>query len=135
VDAWAIWDPHIALAESQGARILKGKQSPDPGYTLMFGRVGAIADKPDFLRDYRDRLYEGWAWAARNRTAYAEAMYRDTGMDPQVLKTMIGRTQRLPVKIDAALIATEQRTADRYLRAGAISKKIDVSAGFDNLTA
>nr|WP_269816461.1 aliphatic sulfonate ABC transporter substrate-binding protein [Caulobacter hibisci] len=133
VDAWAIWDPHIALAESQGARILKGKQDEDPGYTLMFGRDGAIAEKPDYLRDYRDRLYEGWTWAARNRTIYAEAMYRDTGMDQAVLKTMIGRTQRLPVQIDEALIATEQRTADRYLRAGVIAKRIEVANGFDKL--
>ncbi len=133
VDAWAIWDPHIALAESQGARILTGKQDEDPGYTLMFGRDGAIAEKPDYLRDYRDRLYEGWTWAAANRTAYAEAMYRDTGMDPAILKTMIGRTQRLPVQIDAALIATEQRTADRYLRAGVIAKRIEVDKGFDTL--
>jgi sulfonate transport system substrate-binding protein len=133
VDAWAIWDPHVALAQTQGARILTGKQSQDPGYTLMFGRDGAIAAKPEYLRDYRDRLYEGWTWAARNREAYGEAMYRDTGMDPAILKTMIGRTQRLPVQIDAALIAAEQRTADRYFRAGVIAKRIDVTPGFDRL--
>lgn len=134
VDAWAIWDPHIALAESQGARILKGKQSEDPGYSLIFGRDGAIADKPDYLRDYRDRLYDGWTWAANNRAAYAEAMHRDTGMDPKILRTMISRAQRLPVPITPELIATEQRTADRYLRAGVISKRIEVANGFDKLT-
>jgi sulfonate transport system substrate-binding protein len=54
-------------------------------------------------------------------------------MDPAILKTMIGRTQRLPVQIDTALIAAEQRTADRYFRAGVIAKRIDVTPGFDRL--
>ena len=75
VDAWAIWDPNAAMAEQEGALILPGKQDLVPGYGLVFGREGAIADKRGLLQDYHDRLYAGWEWSVNNREAYAELMH------------------------------------------------------------
>lgn len=131
VDAWAIWDPNAAMAEKEGARILPGKQDLVPGYALMFGRDGAIADKKPLLQDYHDRLYAGWDWAARHRDAYSDLMHRDTGLALDILKITNGRSTRVPVKIDDALIAAQQKTADRYFKAGLIAGPIDVRPVFD----
>lgn len=131
VDAWAIWDPNAALAEQEGARILPGKQDLVPGYSLMFGRDGAIADKRPLLADYRQRLYAGWSWAAANREKYIELMHRDTGMALDILRITNGRSVRVPVPIDETLIAEEQKTADRYFRAGLIPSRLDVRRSFD----
>ncbi len=131
VDAWAIWDPNAAMAEKEGARILPGKQDLVPGYALMFGREGAIADRRPLLADYHDRLYAGWAWAADHRDDYIALMHRDTGLSLDILKIMSGRADRRPVPITPALVADEQKTADRYLRAGLIPRRIDVQSSFD----
>jgi len=131
VDAWAIWDPNAALAEQNGARILPGKRDLVPGYSLMFARDGAIAGKRDLLADYRRRLYAGWTWAVHNRPKYIELMHRDTGMALDILRITNGRSTRMPAPIDATLIAEQQKTADRYFRAGVIASRIDVTAGFD----
>jgi len=131
VDAWAIWDPNAALAEKEGARILPGKQDLVPGYSFIFARDGAIADKRPLLADYHDRLYAGWTWAAANRDAYAELMHRDTGMAIDILKIMAQRSKRLPAPIDEALIAGQQQTADRYFRAGLLTRQINVRERFD----
>lgn len=131
VDAWAIWDPNAAMAEQEGARILPGKQDLVPGYGLMFGREGAIADKRGLLQDYHDRLYAGWEWSANNREAYAELMHKDTGLALDILRIVQSRADRFPVKVDAALIAAQQETADRYFRAGVVDRRLDVRPLFD----
>ncbi|RZK00589.1 MAG: aliphatic sulfonate ABC transporter substrate-binding protein [Novosphingobium sp.] len=131
VDAWAIWDPNAALAEREGARILKGKQDLVPGYSFMFARDGAIAEKRALLKDYHDRLYTGWQWAHENEPGYRQLMHRDTGLPIDILAITTGRSDRQPVPIDDAVIAAEQQTADRYLRAGVLAKRVEVSNGFD----
>lgn len=131
VDAWAIWDPNAAMAEQEGARILPGKQDLVPGYGLMFGREGAIADKRALLQDYHDRLYAGWLWSAKNRDAYVELMHKDTGLALDILRITQSRADRSPAKIDAALIAQQQETADRYFRAKLIDRRLDVRSLFD----
>lgn len=131
VDAWAIWDPNAAGAEKEGARILKGKQDLVPSYSFLFGRDGAIADKRALLKDYHDRLYAGWAWANEHEERYCELMHRDTGLPLDILRISTARSDRVPAPIDDAVIAAQQQTADRYFRAGVISRKIDVLPGFD----
>jgi sulfonate transport system substrate-binding protein len=131
VDGWAIWDPNAALAVKQGARIVAGSEGLVPSYALMFGRDGAIADKRPLLADYHRRLYAGWDWAAKNGPAYAELLHKETGVALDVWKDVNARIRRLPVPIDETLIQDQQKTADRYFRAGLISKKIDVRPGFN----
>jgi sulfonate transport system substrate-binding protein len=131
VDGWAIWDPNAALAEKQGARIVPGGEGLASGYGLLFGRDGAIDEKRALLADYRRRIYAGWDWAAKHRDAYSDLMHRETGIALDIWRTVNARVHRVPVPIDDALIAEQQRTADRYLRAGLIAKPIDVRQGFD----
>ena len=131
VDAWGIWDPNAAMAEKEGARILKGKQDLVPGYSFLFARDGAIAEKRALLKDYHDRLYAGWTWAHDNDAEYRRLMHRDTGLPLDILKVTSSRSDRRPVPIDEAVIAAQQQTADRYLHAGVLSRRVDVKSGFD----
>ena len=130
VDGWAIWDPNATLAERQGARIISD-EALVPSYALLFGSDAAIAGKRALLQDYARRLYVGWDWAAAHRDAYAQLLHRETGIPFDVWKSVSDRTVRIGIPIDATLIADQQKTADRYLRAGVIAKPIDVRQGFD----
>jgi sulfonate transport system substrate-binding protein len=131
VDGWAIWDPNATLAERQGARILRDGQELVPSYALLFGSDPAIATKRALLADYRKRLYAGWEWAAANGPAYAELLSRESGIPPDIWRRITEVTKRLPAGIDEQLIVDQQKTADRYFRAGVIPNKIDVRRGFD----
>jgi sulfonate transport system substrate-binding protein len=131
VDGWAIWDPYSELAARGGARIVAGGEGLVPSYALVFGRDGAIADKRPLLTDYYRRLRQGWEWGAAHGDDYAALLTKETGVPLEVWRAVAGRTKRLPAPIDATLIADQQKTADRYLRAGLIEKKIDVRQGFD----
>lgn len=130
VDGWAIWDPNAALAEKDGARVI-GDEALVPSYALLFGSDSAIAAKRPLLQDYARRLYVGWDWAVGHRDAYAALMHRETGIPLDVWRAIGARTVRRGVAIDDALIADQQKTADRYHRAGLIPAPIDVHQGFD----
>ena len=131
VDGWAIWDPNATLAVRQGARIVPGAEALVPSYALLFGRDGAIADKRPLLADYKRRLYAGWDWAASHPDKYSALLHDETGIALDVWKDVNAHSRRLPIAIDDALIADQQRTADRYLRAGLITRAINVRRGFD----
>lgn len=131
VDGWAIWDPNATLAVNQGARIVTGSEGLVASYGLLFARDGAIADKRPLLADYHRRLYAGWDWAANHSPAYSELLAKETGVAADVWRTVTARTHRLPAAIDEAVIAEQQKTADRYYRAKLIDKKVDVRSGFD----
>jgi sulfonate transport system substrate-binding protein len=113
------------------ARIVAGPKGLVSNCGFMFARDGAIADKRALLADYHRRLYAGWGWSSQHREAYAELMHKETGIALDIDRIVVGRSDRVPVPIDDALIAEQQKTADRYLRAGLISQRIDVRRGFD----
>lgn len=131
VDGWAIWDPNAALAVRHGARIVAGSDGLVPSYALLFASDKAIAGKRALLTDYRRRIYTGWDWAATHPDEYATLLAGETGIEAQVWKDVAARTRRFSAPIDAQLVADQQKTADRYYRAGVIAEKINVSSGFD----
>lgn len=131
VDGWAIWDPNATLAVRQGARIVPGGEALVPSYALLFGSDGAIAGKRPLLADYKRRLYTGWNWAAAHRDAYSALLHNETGIALDVWQEVNAHSRRLPIAIDDTLIADQQRTADRYFRAGLITQAINVRQGFD----
>ncbi len=131
VDAWAIWDPNATVATKQGARILPGGEGLVPAYTLEFASQNAIAGKRALLKDFSDKLYDGWRWAAAHPDAHAALMEKETGLSAAIWQETARRSLRPPVPITPELIAAEQQTADRYVRAGLLPAKIDVARGFD----
>lgn len=131
VDAWAIWDPNATLAARQGARILPGGEGLVPAYTLEFASERAIAEKREQLKDFSDRLYQGWQWASDHPNEYAALLERETGLPAAIWRETARRSKRPPAPVTAALIADQQKTADRYFRAGLLAKKIDIASGFD----
>jgi sulfonate transport system substrate-binding protein len=130
VDGWAIWDPNATIAEKQGARLIV-EPGLVPSYALLFGSDPAIGGKRPLLADYKRRLYQGWDWAASHPEDYAQLLARETGIAADIWRTATARTRRLPAGITPALIADQQKTADRYARAGLIGHSIDVKFGFD----
>lgn len=131
VDGWSIWDPNASIAEQQGARIIPVEDGLVSNYALMFGRDGAIADKRALLTDYKRRLYAGWEWSLANEAVYADLLHRETGIPTDIWRRVNARTKRKPVAITDQLIADQQKTADRYFRAGLLTSKVDVRSGFD----
>lgn len=132
VDAWATWDPYVALSEArQHARSIANGVGVSSGLSFEAATDTAIRDKRAELADFLRRVAAGQRWALSHPDEVATIQSRVTGLPVDVLKTVYQRAQLHPVPIDDSLIAEQQRTADLYLRADVIKTRLDVAPSFD----
>lgn len=132
VDGWAIWDPYSAIAEqTDGCRLIRGPADLVANCAFQFAHAGAVKDKRPQLADFQKRLYRGRDWAVTNPDAYAVVLQRETGLPIEIVRTMLGRTKQVPIRIDDSVIAEQQKIADRYAAIGLLPKRIDVRPVFD----
>jgi len=132
VDAWATWDPYVAYAVYKDkARIVV----ENDGLTSLLGFEAAseqaIANKPAQLKDFIRRLDAAFKWASSNPDKYAQVLAKISGFPLEVHQLIAKTTQYVPVPISQQVIDAQQKTADVWLQAGAIPKRVNVKDGFD----
>jgi sulfonate transport system substrate-binding protein len=133
VDAWAIWDPYLAIAEQQDHdRILATSGQLSPEVECGVASQQAIDGKRAQLLDFIGRVRRAHAWAETHKEAMARAYAADTGVPLAIARIVQARShvQVLPRVTDEA-IALHQQAADVYADIGLIPRRIDVSAIYD----
>ncbi|WP_027800522.1 ABC transporter substrate-binding protein [Paraburkholderia dilworthii] len=132
VDAWSVWDPYTALAQSRDHdRIIANGVGLSEGLSYQVATEAAIAGKRAQLADFLRRVAIGQRWALSHPDEVAAMQSRVTGLPTDVLKTVYQRGQVHPVAIDDSVVAAQQRTADTYEAASVIGAHLDVRASFD----
>ena len=133
VDAWSTWGVYIAQARLvDGFRVVvDGGNGRLSGLSYSVASDAAIASRRPLLLDFSRRLAAARRWADANRDAYAAVLAAEIGVTLPVARLIFETETPLPVPIDAGVIADQQRTVDRYLRAGIIRRTLDAGALFD----
>jgi sulfonate transport system substrate-binding protein len=132
IDAWSSWNTYVAQARlNDGARVVASGTGLLSGLNFQTATLTAIEAHPAALRDYLRRLNVAWRWAAANPDAYAAVLAAEIGVTEPVAKLAFQTDVPVPVAIDNGVAAAEQRTADRYLRAGLLHERLDAAAVFD----
>ncbi|MBB5954516.1 sulfonate transport system substrate-binding protein [Saccharothrix tamanrassetensis] len=128
VDAWAVWDPYTsqALLES-GARVLADGRGTANGYTFQVAGKAALDDpgKTGAIRELLIRVAKAQRWADSHREEWATAWAAETGLKPEVARAAVERGADLPVKLDDAVIASEQQLADAFSADGTLPGEVD----------
>lgn len=128
VDAWAIWDPYLAIAETRHKPVTLAKSGDvvDVSSYFLANRDFANAH-PDAIKVTVDSLAEAGRWAEANVDKVAAALHEITGvpLDAQTLAASRAKFEIYP--IDQKTIDSQQVTADRFYRLGLIPKKINVA--------
>ncbi|AZF52861.1 Alkanesulfonates-binding protein [Pseudomonas sp. R4-34-07] len=131
-DAWATWDPYTTVVTSQSnARVLVSGRNLLSNHLYFAATSQAIADKRVQLDDFVARVDRAYAWANKHPDEYAAAQAKITGLPLAVHIEVAKDTHLSPVQIDDAVISGLQATADTYQKEGLLSRRIDVSHGFD----
>ncbi|AZF15894.1 ABC transporter substrate-binding protein [Pseudomonas sp. R3-18-08] len=131
-DAWATWDPYTTVVTSQSnARVLVSGRNLLSNHLYFAATAQAIADKRVQLDDFVARVDRAYAWANNHPDEYAAAQAKITGLPLAVHIEVAKDTHLSPVQIDDAVISGLQATADTYQKEGLLSRRIDVSQGFD----
>jgi sulfonate transport system substrate-binding protein len=131
VDAWAVWDPYVALAEAGGARVVADAAGVFPSNSFEEARVASIAAKRDAIQDFHDRVERARLWALDHVDETAAVLSGLTRIPVGVTTVQLGRDRPTPIPVDDALRASTQGEADLFLRNHVLPKPADLSQAFD----
>jgi len=128
VEAWAIWDPFLAAAERQlRARILAdGTGVVDNHQFYLASR--AFADRhPEIVRALLEELADVDRWGRENPQAVAELLAPQLGIDLPIVEVSARRLAYGVKPVDAAILAAQQKIADRFFELKLVPKQVRVA--------
>lgn len=129
VDAWAVWEPYISVAELEhGARRITTTH-PAPTYSVMLVRNEAAAKSPEAVKAAFSGLTEEYNWLNANTAKSAEYLVKDIKISPAVAKRVTeNQGPQLLATPNADDVAKIQKTADWMLEQKILPKRVDVAA-------
>ncbi len=128
VDAWSIWDPFLAIAETRYTPtvLVRSPEVLDVNTYFLANRDFA-KEHPEVVTTTTAALAEAAAWADKNRDKVAAALHEVTGvpLDAQTLAANRAKFGIFPITDE--IVANQQATADRFYKLGLIPNAIKVS--------
>ncbi|MFE7517323.1 ABC transporter substrate-binding protein [Streptomyces sp. NPDC057540] len=120
VDAWAVWDPYTSQVLLSGkGRVLSDGRGLVNGLGFQVAAPSALADreKAKAIGDFVERLRRAQGWVFDHPEEWARAWAKETGLPYEVALAAVKRSNgtRIPVALDDAAIASEQKIADTFV--------------------
>jgi len=127
VDAWVVWDPFFAIAETQHHPRVLVRSSDILHVNTYFIANGDFAKAHgDVLATTVAALGEAAAWADAHRDEVAQALHEVTGVPLEAQTIAANRATFGIWPISDEIIAEHQKTADRFFDIGLIPNKINI---------
>ncbi|MDB5506725.1 MAG: putative transporter, substrate binding protein [Devosia sp.] len=125
IDAWVVWDPFFAIAETQNPTRVLVRSSDILDVNTYFLANGDFAKAHgDVLTTTIAALGEAAAWADAHRDEVAAALHEVTGV-PLEAQTIAANRAKFGVwPITDAIVTGQQATADRFFDIGLIPVKV-----------
>ena len=128
VDAWAMWDPGLAIAEADHPtrRIASGDAAPHYGVYVV--QRQALSDKSTAINAVLDVIKQEGEWATTNPSIAAEVLEKALGVSPKAAKRT---SERNPIEkvlpLEPLVLRDIQNSADWMLEQKAIPKRVDIA--------
>ncbi|WP_435971342.1 ABC transporter substrate-binding protein [Streptomyces sp. Qhu_M48] len=127
VDAWAVWDPYTSQILLGGkGRVLADGRGVVNGLGFQVAAPSALADKEkaEAIGDLIERVRRAQDWVFEHPEAWAKVWAKETGLPYEVALAAVKRSNgtRIPVALDEAAIASEQKIADTFAALGLIPR-------------
>ncbi len=127
IDAWAVWDPFYAIAETRYKPVTLARTSDVLAVSTYFlANRDYAKSHGDTINTTIDALGEAAKWSAANRDKVAAALHEVTGVPLEAQTLAANRSEFGITRIDDKIIASQQETADRFYRLGLIPKQISI---------
>lgn len=132
IDGWVTWGSYVALAKlHDDAVILADGDGRLSGYGFEAASEAAIAGKRPQVEDFLRRLAKARRWAGEHPEAYAAALSKETGLQPDVALYTVRQYRIAPTAIDDKAVAEATAVLDRFRAAGAVTSTRDPAGAFD----
>ena len=127
VDAWAIWDPFLAIAQQDPAtRVLVQAADVAPSNSFFLARREWVEQSPAQVATLLDAINGAAAWAEANPERLAGLMAEVTGVPIEAQRVAAPRGVYAVQPFDATILAQQQDIADTFARLRIIPAPIDV---------
>ncbi|SCY83484.1 aliphatic sulfonate ABC transporter substrate-binding protein [Rhizobium sp. NFACC06-2] len=127
IDAWAVWDPFYAIAETRYKPVTLARTSDVLAVSTYFlANRGYAKSNADTINITIDALGEAAKWSAANRDKVAAALHEVTDVPLEAQTLAANRSEFGITRIDDKIVASQQETADRFYRLGLIPKQISI---------
>lgn len=128
VDAWSIWDPFLAIAETRYTPTVLVR-SPEVlnVNTYFLGNRDFAKEYPEVVTTTTAALAEAAKWADQNRDKVAAALHEVTGVPLEAQTLAANRAKFGIFPITEEIIANQQATADRFYKLGLIPNAIKIT--------
>ncbi|MDB5842684.1 MAG: sulfonate transporter substrate-binding protein [Herminiimonas sp.] len=128
VDAWVIWDPFLAAAESQlGARVLADGRGLVSNHQFYLASRPYADKHPDIVRVIIEELVKVDEWGLANPGDAAAVLSGQTGLDAATVALAVERYAYGVKPITPAVIEEQQRIADVFAKLKLIPKPLRVA--------
>jgi sulfonate transport system substrate-binding protein len=132
IDGWVTWGSYVALAKlHDDATVLADGEGRLSGYGFEAASEAAIAGKRPQVEDFLRRLAKARRWAGEHPEAFAAALSKETGLQPDVALYTVRQYRIAPTEIDDAAVAEATAVLQRFQAAGAVTATRDPAGAFD----
>jgi sulfonate transport system substrate-binding protein len=127
VDAWVVWDPFLAAAQTAtNATLLADGRGVVSNHEFYLASRTFAENHPDIIDALLDELNKVDEWAKNNQDELAELLSAQLGIDVPSLKLAAGRREYGVRPITDEVIAEQQSIADTFAKLGLIPQPIHV---------
>jgi sulfonate transport system substrate-binding protein len=127
VDAWAIWDPYLAVAEkATGARTLTDATGLAPNRGYYLAAKSFVEADPDALKTVLEEVKKVSDWAKKNPAEVAKFLSSELGIDAGALEVAEKRREYGVLPITEEVIAKQQQVADAFYKIKLVPKQVSV---------
>ena len=128
VDAWTIWDPYFAIAETQPTtRVLTLSNDIAKPNSFFLAHRTFAAERGPVLDAALDALAGVARWCGANRGEVAAILAKGTGVPLDATRRSVDRTDYVISPMTPGAVAEQQRVADRFHALGLIPRPIRIA--------
>lgn len=132
VDAWAIWQPYVAIARSRGdVKVLINSNGLLSEYGFVAANENAIGNKRAALDDFIKRLDAATRWSDQHEQAYLDIQSRLTGLSVEILRSVRQSMSPEIGPLTPAAVAGLQQTLTLYRDTGLLRRELGIGDFFD----
>lgn len=127
IDAWAIWDPYLAVAEKALApRTLTDATGIAPNRGYYLAAKSFVEAHRDTLKMVLQEVNKTSDWAKKNSAEVAKFLSPELGIDIPVLKAAERRRDYGVLPLTDEVIAGQQQIADTFYKIKLLPKPVNV---------
>ncbi|MBB3102192.1 ABC transporter substrate-binding protein [Azomonas macrocytogenes] len=130
IDAWAVFDPYLGIAERNGARLLRNGEGLTSALSFVTATESSLADpaKRAAIADVVRRFAQARQWAIEHPQEYAKVYAELTHLPLDTAAFITQRASRGLRPVTAEDIEKVQKVADLFHEVEVLPQHVDVQA-------